>query len=92
MIAPRGVKISGTEGKYQIATDSEGIVSCTCPHWKFQKTSIALRRCKHIDTLCQRIGFNVADDVNQLLPQTPMPWKSLIVSPKEDKPEWTEPF
>lgn len=43
------IEVRGDSGKtYTIRADAAGVVSCTCPSWKFQHAPIAARSCKHI--------------------------------------------
>ena len=39
---------SNPEKSYVLTAHSDGVVSCSCPSWKFQRVAPALRCCKHI--------------------------------------------
>lgn len=39
---------SNANKSYRVAVDKNGVISCTCPSWKFQSKPIELRSCKHI--------------------------------------------
>lgn len=97
MLSPKGMPISGAVKQYAITTDGEGIVSCSCPAWKFQTKPIAARCCKHIEEVA-RLGafqcplpgtFAYRPPINRKL-------KEPVVQPRpvvqKNKPEWAEPF
>lgn len=45
----RALEVEGDSGKtYRVAVDAKGVISCSCPSWKFQKVAIEQRECKHV--------------------------------------------
>lgn len=39
---------SNPDKQYEINAHGDGVVSCTCPAWKFQRIPADARTCKHI--------------------------------------------
>lgn len=56
------LNVKGSNNKtYRISVDSTtGVVSCTCPSWRFMDAPIAHRACKHIRTLEEIMSMQVA--------------------------------
>ncbi len=48
MIIKSGEPINRDIGKYVLKTDKNGVVSCSCMSWRFQKLPIGDRCCKHL--------------------------------------------
>jgi hypothetical protein len=47
--------VLGSRGaRYSITTDRDGVISCTCQAWKWEKCAISQRMCKHIRTELSR--------------------------------------
>lgn len=43
------LKIQGSgQNVYTVKQGRDGVVYCSCPSWKFQRVTPALRTCKHI--------------------------------------------
>jgi len=39
---------SDPDRAYSLTAHSDGVVSCSCPSWRFQKIAPAARTCKHM--------------------------------------------
>ena len=79
--------VTGSRGaRYFITTDGDGVISCTCMAWRFQRAPIAARRCKHIaEALARerrmRVTETVAAPVRLVVGLAPAPSATVAPAP-----------